>query len=131
MKFNKQLNKIEQDIAKGLKLKAVNRLRSLVNDYPNELAIRERLAELYYDSGFLDAAGKYWLLTETEPEDEKIKKCVELYEKSVNQSGTQILNELAFRGDKLRLPQYAQDKLTSLEKDSMLRSNYIPTFIGK
>ncbi|WP_370687409.1 DUF6584 family protein [Fulvivirga maritima] len=32
----------------------------------------DKLAKLYYDSGFLDAAGKYWILTE--PVSDRIEK---------------------------------------------------------
>jgi hypothetical protein len=84
------------------------------------------LAELYYESGFLASAGKYWILTE--PKDERIKKSVEIYEKSVNHSGTKILQDITFRGDKTKLSEYGKNKLKELELDSKKKSNYIPKF---
>tara|TARA_B110000259_G_C13924822_1_gene366342 strand:- start:438 stop:833 length:396 start_codon:yes stop_codon:yes gene_type:complete len=81
---------------------------------------------LYYESGFLASAGKYWILTE--PKDERIKKSVEIYEKSVNHSGTKILQDITFRGDKTKLSEYGKNKLKELELDSKKKSNYIPKF---
>lgn len=124
-----KMQKIEQEIEGGLKFKSADRLRNLINEYPNKIEIRERLAELYYESGFWDAAGRYWILTE--PKETRIKKCVEIYENSVGNSGTQILNEITFRGDKEKLSVYAQKKLTELENDSLKKSNYIPKFFPK
>ena len=122
--LSKKLERIDAEIKRGLKMKAADRLRNLINQYPNELILLERLAELYYQSGFLDAAGKLWILIE--PKEKKIIKCVEIYEKSVNYSGTQILNDIMFRGDKNQLSEYGRKKLSLLEKDSQQKSNYIP-----
>ncbi|WP_370687389.1 DUF6584 family protein [Fulvivirga maritima] len=57
-----------------------------------------------------------------------MKKCVAIYEKSVNYSGYQILQEIVFRGDKSKLSKYAQKKLSELKLDSKKKNNYVPTF---
>lgn len=124
--MKEKLAKIEFDIKNGLKFKSADRLRNMINQYPNESELWNRLAELYYESGFLASAGKYWILTE--PKDERIKKSVEIYEKSVNYSGTKILQDITFRGDKTKLSEYGKEKLTELELDSKKKSNYIPKF---
>ncbi|MEQ8475846.1 DUF6584 family protein [Fulvivirga sp.] len=129
MNLEEKLDKINAEIEAGLKLKSADRLRNLINEYPNELHIWERLAELYYESGFLDAAGRYWILTE--PTDSRIKKATEIYLDSVNHSGTQILQDITFRGDKSALPDYARKKLDEFEIDSKLKSKYVPTFKPK
>lgn len=129
MNLKEKLDKIDSEIENGLKFKATDRLRNLIQENPNEIELWNKLAELYYESGFLDSAGKYWILTE--PTDDRIKKCVEIYEKSVNNSGYQILQELVFRGDKSKLSDYAQKKLTELESDSKEKANYIPKFNPK
>ena len=113
----------------GLRYKATDRLRNLIQENPNNIELRNKLAEFYYKSGFLDSAGKYWILTE--PTDDRIRKCVEVYEKSVNYSGNRILTELVFRGEKSKLPKYAQQKLTELELDSKKKVNHIPKFYPK
>ena len=129
MDLNKKLKKIDFEFENGLRLKSTDKLRNLIQVYPNEIELWNKLAEFYYESGFLDAAGKYWILTETT--EERIKKCVEIYEKSVNYSGNQILQEIVFRGDKLKLSKFAQQKLTDLELDSVKKTNYIPKYIPK
>ena len=101
MSLESKLESIENDIQNGLKFKSADRLRNLINQYPNEQKLWNKLAELYYESGFLDAAGRYWILTE--PTSERIKQSVEIYEKSVNYSGYQILQEITFRGEKSKL----------------------------
>ena len=129
MSLKEKLEKIDFEIENGLKSKASDRLRNLIQENPNEIQLWNKLAELYYESGFLDSAGKYWILTE--PTDERIKKCVEIYEKSVNYSGYQILQEIMFRGDKSKLSEFAQNKLTELEADSKKKTGYIPKFTPK
>lgn len=129
MDLESKLESIEIDIQNGLKLKSADRLRNLINQYPNEEKLWIRLAELYYESGFLDAAGKYWILTE--PTTERIKRSVEIYENSVNYSGYQILQEITFRGDKSKLTEYGKKKLTELENDSIEKVNFIPKFAKK
>lgn len=129
MSLEEKLEKIDSEIQSGLKLKATDRLRNLIQEHPNELDLWNKLAELYYESGFMDAAGKYWILTE--PTEKRIKKCVDIYEKSVNYSGHQILHELVYRGDKTKLPEYAQKKMLALEADSKKKVNYVPQFKPK
>lgn len=129
MSLKEKLDKIDSEIENGLKFKATDRLRNLIQENPNEIELWNKLAELYYESGFLDSAGKYWILTE--PTDDRIKKCVDIYEKSVNYSGYQILQELVFRGDKSKLSEFAQKKLSELEADSKQKAKYIPKFNPK
>lgn len=129
MNIQEKLNKIDLEFENGLRFKATNRLRNLIQENPNEIELWNRLAEYYYKSGFFDSAGKYWILTE--PTEARIKMCVDIYEKSVNHSGYQILQEIVFRGDKYKLPHYAQEKLAELESDSRKKMNYIPKFNPK
>lgn len=129
MDLKEKLDKIDFEFESGLRFKATNRLRNLIQENPNEIELWNKLAEFYYESGFLDAAGKYWILTETS--EERIKKCVEIYEKSVNYSGNQILQEIVFRGDKSKLSKFAQQKLTDLELDSEKKTKYVPKYNPK
>ena len=129
MSLKKILLKVDSEFENGLRYKATDRLRNLIQEYPNNIELRNKLAEFYYESGFLDSAGKYWILTE--PTDDRIRKCVEIYKKSVNYSGNRILTELVFRGEKSKLPKYAQQKLSELELDSKKKVNHIPKFYPK
>jgi len=121
-----KLNKIENDIELGLKYKAADRLRNMINSHPDDMELWNKLAELYYDAGFFDAAGKYWIFNNSN--DPKVVKCVEPYEASVNHSGSQILKEITYRGDRTNLTNYAREKLEALEKDSIEKTENIPTF---
>src|SRR5690606_36863307 len=120
MNVKNQIEKSNNEISEGLTLKAINWLRKLINSCPDNMGAREALAEVYYKSGFFDAAGLYWILTETD--NNNIKKCVAVYEKSVNYSPIQILRDIKYRGDKSGLPNYAIQKLNTLEADALKRS---------
>ena len=126
MSSNIKLYKIESDLKKGLKYKAADRLRNLINEYPDELGLRNNLAELYYDAGFLDAAGKYWIFEESN--QPHIRQCVELYRTSVNNSGNQILKDVIFKGNREDLDEYPLRILLELEKDSELKTDSVPRF---
>ena len=127
--LNKQLKSIEKDVLNGLKNKSVDRLRNLITYNPDNLKLREQLAQLYFDSGFFDAAGMYWILTA--PTTDEIILAQKTYLESVNNSGTQVLNDIKFRGDKSLLDEYAKNVLEKFEADSIEKSNYIPNFTPK
>lgn len=126
---NDLFSKIDFDIKEGRKYKATLRLRNLINEYPDELNLRNQLADLYYQSGFYDEAGKFWILSETiNPE---ISKCIEIYKNSVNNSGNQILKDIVFRGDKNKLSINQQTILKELEKNSLEKTKTVPNFQPK
>lgn len=126
---NDLFSKIDFDIKEGRKYKATLRLRNLINEYPDELNLRNQLADLYYQSGFYDEAGKFWILSETiNPE---ISKCIEIYKNSVNNSGNQILKDIVFRGDKNKLSINQQTILKELEKNSLEKTKTVPNFQSK
>ncbi|RDI12093.1 DUF6584 family protein [Flavobacterium sp. AG291] len=115
MYLQNQLQQAEAEIKKGQKFKAVNRLKNVINSFPDEMGARAMLAQLYYEAGFYDAAGLYWILAE--PTEDYIKECVTVYKTSVNYSPIQILKDIKYRGDKLRLPAYALQTLDQLEQE--------------
>ena len=126
---NDLFSKIDFDIKEGRKYKATLRLRNLINEYPDELNLRNQLADLYYQSGFYDEAGKFWILSETiNPE---ISKCIEIYKNSVNNSGNQILKDIVFRGDKNKLSINQQTILKELEKNSLEKTKTVPNLQKK
>lgn len=120
------LQKLHRDINRGAKMKATLRLRSAINFEPNNLSYRNLLGDLYYEAGFLDEAGKFWILNDSE--EERVLECIAIYMDSVNNSGFTILNDLKFRGDKNKLPTFAQERMTSFEEDSFERTNSVPRF---
>lgn len=56
MYLQNQLQQAEAEIKKGQKFKAVNRLKNIINSFPDEMGARAMLAQLYYEAGFYDAA---------------------------------------------------------------------------
>ncbi|WP_288434663.1 DUF6584 family protein [uncultured Chryseobacterium sp.] len=123
------LYRIEKDLKDGGKKKACDRLRNMINQFPNDLSLRKKLGQIYFEAGFLDEAGKFWILSA--PENDEMKKAVELYTKSLGHSGSAILKDIVFRGDKDFLDEYALKVITELEKDSVRVTKHIPVFKTK
>ncbi|WP_294734922.1 DUF6584 family protein [uncultured Flavobacterium sp.] len=119
MYLNIQLNRAQSEIDKGLKQRAANRLKNVLNTYPDATEAREMLALMYYESGFLGMAGLYWMLTD--PTEDYIRECIKVYKESVKSSSIQILSDLKYRGDKSGLSGYAYKKLTAIENEVISR----------
>lgn len=113
MHIEPQLQLARKEAAQGYKQKAVNRLLNVIRTNPDSMEAREALAVLYYESGFLDMAGMYWILSEPAPEKQK---CIDLYLNSVNNSPVQVWRDLKYRGDMSGLPDYARNKLEKLQE---------------
>ncbi|MDN3694751.1 hypothetical protein QWZ06_22025 [Chryseobacterium tructae] len=122
-------DKVELDLKEGKKKKACDRLRNLINQFPDDLSLRTKLGQIYYNAGFLDEAGKFWILSE--PENEEMEKAVELYRKTLSNSGNAILKDIVFRGSKAQLNEYAMNIFAELEKDSLKKTKHIPDFKPK
>ncbi|GAE66048.1 hypothetical protein H3Z85_11860 [Chryseobacterium indologenes] len=121
--------KIEQDLKEGRKKKACDRLRNLINQSPDDISLRKSLGNIYYEAGFLDEAGKFWILCE--PENDTMKMAVEVYRKSLSSSGNAILKDIVFRGDKNLLDDYAKNVISGLEENSFKLTKQIPEFKRK
>lgn len=121
--------RIEEDLKQGRKKKACDRLRNLINEFPDDISLRDKLDQIYYDSGFLDEAGKFWILSE--PQNFEMKEAVEIYRNSLSNSGNAILKDIVFRGDKSQLSDYAKNILKELESDSLKKTKHIPDFKRK
>ena len=90
------LERIFTKIGLGMKLKADIELQNVLNNRPEEMDVWYMLGELYYEAGFIDAAGKYWLFY---PSNEiRVVKSVDLYRESMNFSASRILKDVKFRG---------------------------------
>ncbi|RLJ23558.1 hypothetical protein CLU97_4331 [Chryseobacterium sp. 7] len=121
--------RIEQDLKKGRKKKACDRLRNMINQFPNDLSLRKKLGHIYFEAGFLDEAGKFWILST--PENNEMENAVEIYRNSLSNSGSAILKDIVFRGNKNLLDEYALNVITELEKDSFMATKHIPVFKTK
>ncbi|WP_343661244.1 DUF6584 family protein [Chryseobacterium sp.] len=121
--------RIEKDLKVGRKKKACDRLRNMINQFPNDLSLRKRLGQIYFEAGFLDEAGKFWILNT--PENNEMENAVEIYRKSLSNSGNAILKDIVFRGDKNTLDEYALKVITELEQHSLKITKQIPVFKAK
>lgn len=121
--------RIEQDLKAGRKKKACDRLRNMINQFPNDISLRKKLGQIYFEAGFLDEAGKFWILCT--PENNEMKNAVEIYRKSLSNSGNAILKDIVFRGDKNFLDEYAIKVMAELERDSFKATKHIPVFKAK
>ncbi|MCP1302221.1 hypothetical protein NK356_23890 [Chryseobacterium sp. S0630] len=121
--------RIEKDLKEGRKKKACDRLRNMINQFPNDLSLRKKLGQIYFEAGFLDEAGKFWILST--PENNEMENAVEIYRKSLSNSGNAILKDIIFRGDKNLLDEYAWKVITELEQHSLKITKYIPVFKAK
>ncbi|PTT37329.1 hypothetical protein DBR28_09910, partial [Chryseobacterium sp. HMWF028] len=123
------LYRIEQDLKAGRKKKACDRLRNMINQFPDDLSLRKKLGQIYFDAGFLDEADKFWILSS--PENNEMENAVEIYRKSLSDSGNAILKDIVFRGDKNLLDEYAWKVITELEQNSLKITKHIPVFKTK
>ncbi|KAA2217669.1 DUF6584 family protein [Chryseobacterium sediminis] len=121
--------RIEQDLKEGRKKKACDRLRNMINQFPNDITLRKKLGQIYFEAGFLDEAGKFWILSA--PENNEMKNAVEIYRKSLSNSGSAILKDIVFRGDKDCLDEYATNVMDALEQNSFKVTKHIPVFKAK
>ncbi len=55
------LKKIEEDILKNDLGKARDRLHGLISTYPNDLELRKKLGEIYFELKHPSMAGRYWI----------------------------------------------------------------------
>jgi predicted Zn-dependent protease len=121
--------RIEKDLKEGRKKKACDRLRNMINHFPNDLSLRKKLGQIYFEAGFLDEAGKFWILST--PENHEMENAVEIYKKSLSNSGNAILKDIVFRGDKHLLDEHARKIIIELEQNSLKTTKHIPVFKAK
>ncbi|OIK14582.1 DNA helicase [Bacillus sp. MUM 116] len=93
----KTLKKIEEDINKNDLGKARDRLHGLISTYPNELELRKKLGDIYFELKYPSMAGRYWYLEENKT-PEMVKACKE-FEKSMGNDPNRIARTLKYRGD--------------------------------
>ncbi|MED3728456.1 DUF6584 family protein [Priestia filamentosa] len=128
----KTLKKIEEDIKKNDLGKARDRLHGLISTYPNELALRKKLGDIYFLLKYPDMAGRYWYLEENKT-PEMVEACLQ-FEKSMGNDPIAIAKGLKFKGEseileKLELRQWTSS-IQPKVKESLLEEPQ-ETFIDK
>lgn len=89
--------KVEYDLQHGDLGKARDRLHGLMLAYPDDLALRVKLAEIYWDLQQPAMAGRYWYLVENKTPE--MVRAIEAFEKKEGNRPLQIARALNFSGD--------------------------------
>lgn len=91
------LRRIEREIAAGDLGRARDRLHGLIATYPDDLALRQRLGDVYWQLHYPAMAGRYWYLEEDRTPDRIQARAA--FEGSCGDDAVQILLALKFGGD--------------------------------
>lgn len=91
------LRRIEREIAAGDWGKARDRLHGLLVTYPDDLALRHKLGEVYWQLHHPAMAGRYWYLEEDRTPD--MAQACAAFERACGHDAAQILRALKFYGD--------------------------------
>ena len=111
------LARVGVDVASGDLGKARDRLHTLVFEHPDDLLLRERLAEVYDSLQQPAQAGRYWYLVE--PRDDRMTNARAAYERLVGRDPLLLLAGLKFRGDEDALAGFARQTVGAL-RDQVL-----------
>ena len=106
------LARVGVDVAGGDLGKARDRLHTLVFEHPDDLLLRERLAEVYDSLQQPAQAGRYWYLVE--PRDDRMTNARAAYERLVGKDPLLLLAGLKFRGDEDALAGFARQTVGAL-----------------
>lgn len=108
------LGAIEADIASSDLGKARDRLHGLIATYPNDLALRLKLGQVYWQLQHPAMAGRYWYLEEGE--SPTMTAACQAFERSCGDDPVKVLHALKFRGDiELIRDAFAGRKLLELQ----------------
>ena len=91
------LRRIEREIAAGDRGKARDRLHGLLVTYPDDLALRRTLGDVYWQLHHPAMAGRYWYLEEDRTPDMSLACAA--FEHTCGNDAAQILMALKFNGD--------------------------------
>ncbi|MFF2176791.1 DUF6584 family protein [Lysinibacillus sp. NPDC058147] len=96
-KISKTLKRIEEDIKNDDLGKARDRLHGLISTFPNEIELRKKLGDIYFELKYPAMAGRYWYLEENKTPI-MVHACIE-FEKSMGNDIDNIARALKYKGD--------------------------------
>ncbi len=108
------LKKIYSEIEAGDLGKARDRLHGLMVTYPDDIHIRELLADVYWRLQFPAMAGRYWYLTEAS--GEHVEAAKKAFEKSFGDDPARIMAILKLSEDPDKLPEQLRSRFEVLQK---------------
>ncbi|MFC9542405.1 DUF6584 family protein [Lysinibacillus sp. NPDC056959] len=92
--ISKALKRIEEDIKNDDLGKARDRLHGLISTFPNELKLRKKLGDIYFELKYPAMAGRYWYL-----EKNKTPIMIHAWIEFENSIGNNIARALKYKGD--------------------------------
>ncbi|MFF2450567.1 DUF6584 family protein [Neobacillus sp. NPDC058068] len=112
----KTLKRIEEDIKNNDLGKARDRLHGLISTYTNELELRKKLGDIYFELKYPSMAGRYWYLEEHKT-PEMVKACI-AFEKSMGNNPNRIARALKYKGNIEIIKRLELDQaITSIQKN--------------
>ncbi|WP_370046155.1 DUF6584 family protein [Lysinibacillus sp. RC79] len=96
-KISKTLKRIEEDIKNDDLGKARDRLHGLISTFPNELELRKKLGDIYFELKYPAMAGRYWYL-EKNKTPIMVQACIE-FENSMGNDINNLARALKYKGD--------------------------------
>ncbi len=90
------LKKVEYDITNGNLGKARDRLHGLINTYPNDLKLREKLGAIYWQLKQPAMAGRYWYLIDAKTPEMKAAQAA--FQNAFGNNPLLMLQAIKFRG---------------------------------
>lgn len=96
-KISRTLKRIEEDIKNDDLGKARDRLHGLIVTFPNELELRKKLGDIYFELKYPAMAGRYWYLDKNKT-PEMVHACIE-FESSMGNDINNIARALKYKGD--------------------------------
>ncbi|MBI4202007.1 MAG: hypothetical protein HY532_02675 [Chloroflexi bacterium] len=118
------LARVDADVRSGDLGRVRDRLHTLIYHYPNDVALRSRLAEVYQKLQFPAMAGRYWYLEERRTTE--IEASIAAFERSCGGDPLLMLSALKFRGDPDDIPDHAREHLQSLRQAVQDRYGFFP-----
>ncbi len=118
------LARVENDLTRGDLGKARDRMHGLVAQYPDDISLRAKLAEIYARLHYPQMAGRYWYL-EQEKTSAMREACL-VFERSCGGDPLPILLALKFRGDPATLTAYPRGRLEDLQRRCLERHGFYP-----
>jgi hypothetical protein len=127
MAIEQTLERIERDLAARDYGRARNSLHGLISSYPDNLALRHRLGDVYWALQYPERAGRYWYLEE-DKSPEMLAAC-RSFERACGDDPLQILFALKFRGDVQAIQEtFAGRALLSLHESAKAKYSYYVDF---
>lgn len=121
------LCRIQADIAASDLGKARDRLHGLIATYPDDLALRLRLGQVYWELQYPAMAGRYWYLEEHKTP--AMAQACRSFERSCGDDPAKLLLAVKFRGDieKIR-GTYPGRTLLELQEQAAESNGYVIEF---